>query len=445
MSTAHLKKLEQCQHEKGQDACDEFVRRGYPAARDIIQDLVGDKLGNILYGATPSLVLTGTTKLPLVPNFVPFYEKVFITICAYCSVVNTPSDLEPFLKAECVIPVLISPLPGFPPEFIEAITPFLHLPFSLREALHWIRLFCHEEATINTHVCSNCFGNSLGRALASIKGLSIGEADMVRWTHGILPYILTPSALHMMTLQAFNGALESEGSHALPRYASIIGGIGKLDQAIVYSSVCALEASTVDTVIKRHNAYFPADKVAIMSPDLVRESALRLGIAYSPDIDVGDYLKIVQAHAAKCVGILSTRGLGESQFQDTLDRVNDISAEVRKLAGTKRGKVFEFTTSFLRENKGLLAPLVGGGVGFIAGGLAGCGVGGGLGSVISYLSKKGVRPKVTEECRARLEFYLRPLSLKLLAKYYGTSLETVQIWDLRRRISRLRRAPSAKS
>jgi hypothetical protein len=60
------------------------------------------------------------------------------------------------------------------------------------------------------------------------------------------------------------------------------------------------------------------------------------------------------------------------------------------------------------------------------------------GTAAKYLNELAQKPiKLPEDVKSQLVAFMEPTQLKLLAKYYGISLEAVQIWHMRERIRKL--------
>ena len=150
-----LEKKEKYQRAKVKQALKEITHEE-KRNRKVIEGLMGKEVVNAVYGNKNTVVLEGPN-VDLIPNFAPFYEKIFLTICPGCRVVQSPSRLLPFLELGLVVPVLSSPLHSYSENFIGSIAPFVHIPFAYYDFLAWLRLFQHEEEYVKAHVCSHCF------------------------------------------------------------------------------------------------------------------------------------------------------------------------------------------------------------------------------------------------------------------------------------------------
>lgn len=434
---SYLTKKEAYQREKGEDAWNRVFGPDSVPLESVAEDLVGREIAFDLSGKRRIVILSGA-ELPIIANFAPFYHRVYLEICPKCACAQQPEKLKPFLEAGFVIPIYTSSLARYPSALLDTVEPFPHIPVVYDHFFKSAKSLIHEDKYMDSHICTDCFAKGLRALEKRFRALKIENKFKTLIKRQILSGLSVRSNLHMEIIDRLHKDLELQGMAVLPRFLSVIHGVDLLDKHITYNAQNAVKSNQLDYLIETHNALFPTQQAGVITADVVRDASVSLGISYSPEIDVADYLQIVGPHIGECTRVLSETEPDQAAFMaSTLDRVRDISSQVEKLASSRRKRLVTFVTWFTKGRR-LLIPFIGGGLGWYGGGAA-CSAGGALaGTALQYLKELAGSPlKLPEETKSQLAAFLEPMKLKLLAKYYGASLEAVQIWHMREELKKL--------
>ena len=216
----------------------------------------------------------------------------------------------------------------------------------------------------------NCFANLHNELIQEINDRVADESVRERLLRRVLPGLYLPSGIAQTVLENLKELLRGAGTIDSDSLEILAEGISCFGDSVALSSVLTLDALPVAN--RPVGIHMP--KPPYLLTDALGEASVRLGIAYSPDVSVAEYVRVLEPHVGSCATLFTDAGK-EDQYERVIQRTRDISSEIRFAARSKRGRIANFGLTLGRANPAVVAGLLGGGLGLAAAGLAGCGLG----------------------------------------------------------------------
>ena len=406
-----------------------------PLARTRIKKLVGEEVYRCIDGPELTTVVHGGMG-PLVLNLLPFFKHVFVTMCPTCSGVEDSSTLMPLLERGFVVPVLLGPTASYPARFIQDIAAYPHIPGIVYFYLKVAQLEIHERGWAKPHLCLNCFANLHNELIQEINDRVADESVRDSLLRRVLPGLYLPSGIAQTVMDNLKELLRGAGTIDNDSLEILAEGISCFGDSVALSSVLTLEAP----MEANRPVGIDMPQPPYLLADALGEASVRLGIAYSPDVSVADYVKVLEPHVGSCATLFAGAAT-EDQYERVIQRTRDISSEIRLAARSKRGRIANFGLTLGRANPAVVAGLLGGALGLAAAGLAGCGLGSAAAAAAAGLKKAG-RLRLPDEAMYELDMLLKPVKLATITSYYGITREAASVWSIRSRLQALLGKPT---
>jgi hypothetical protein len=436
MNKAFLKKLDASEFSRVKEKTDELRERESLQINSLFRSDIAAKT---LEKGNQAFVNGFDQKI--LPNAVPFSDRVFLEICPFCECVRCPELLTPYLEKGLVVPILGAHYRYYAPRFIESILGYPYISsfeFDSARMLTFQRttakLMSKTEVTTLEKKC-----NSLIQSLPINKKQKLWESDKLEIIFiNLQPYFYPDNKI----LQKLFKSLEEKSARSFNRLFLLSHVVYSFRNSQVFSFIPQVEIQQLDTLKLLNQREYGRAKFDISD---IRDFIMTgLKLSYDPSIPLRLYLDIVSERKSKISKIVNNiidRAKPEKKtfFANLQTELEHINQEVEALKSSKKRVAFDLVTNFALQNKTIVAGIIMGASMGIAGlGLVGCGAGIASGIVTKIVSKKAEIsvPKEADALVKKLSTVLEPNYEKILAKALSSNINAIQIWQLRKKITR---------
>lgn len=377
----------------------------------------------------------------ILPNTIPFSDRVFLEICPACKCVKSPELLTPYLERGLVVPILGAFYQNYSPRFIESILGYPHISrfeFDGGRILTFQRtvakLMSETEVTTLEKKC-----NSLIQNLPLNRERKLWETHRLETVFiNLQPYFYPDNKI----LHKLSKSLEERNSSKFTRLFILSHVIYSFRNSQVFSFIPQVRIEHVGTLKLLNKREYGGVKFDIS--DIRRFIMTGLKLSYDLSLPLGTYLDIVSERKSKISNIVNNiidkaKPEKETFLTNLQTELEHINQEVEALKSSKKGVAIDLVTNFALQNKSIIAGLIMGASMGIAGlGFVGCGAGMASGIATKIVSKKTEisMPKEADALTKRLTTVLEPHYEKILAKALSANIHTIQIWQLRKKVTK---------
>lgn len=373
----------------------------------------------------------------ILPNTIPFSDRVFVEICPTCKCVKSPSLLTPYLERDLVVPILDSKYVDYTQNFIESILGYPHISmieyYEIRKLLleqTSIPLISRKEVAGIEQRCTQ-FSRSLGEG-----SLAARQAETIFWN--MQPVYVSDMEFLLELIKA----MEKRDIEALNRLFDVSSVVGKARCSQVFSFIPQVRVGELENLKMIPKNY----RGLTFESSSIRDSIMAgIKIAYDTSIPLETYLDIVSERKSKITeivrNIVSKAEPERTTFFSNLRvQLEHINHEVETLKLSKKGLLINLITNFVTQNKGsILAGLItSASLGLIGLGFVSCGAGAASGIATKFLTRKaGISiPKEADRLTGKISTVFEPYYECMLAKTLSTDLQAIQVWQIRKRLSK---------
>jgi len=374
----------------------------------------------------------------ILPNIIPFGDRVLIEVCPKCRCVKHPNLLKPYLERQLVIPVFACSYTFYPSEFLESIQgyPYISYPefcgirnFAIRRSITQLLSITKVDA-----IKKRC-QKLVKRLSQTYKGI-FDRVDTV--FYNLEPFLSSD----LQVLLDLMTSLEKKNIKGIDRIFHISHIVSAFRNGQVFSLIPQIEITQLDCL-----DLIPPEfgELAFNVLD-VKDSIMKgLKISYDASIPLETYLDIISERKSairEIVKKIITEAKPEketflSNLRTEIERINQ---EVESIKSSKKRIIFDFSTNFALQNKGsIVAGLItAASLGTMGLGFIGCGAGLVSGIATKVLSKKAdiSIPEEAKTIGKQLSTYIKPNYEKLMAKALSSNIQAIQLWHIRKRLTR---------
>lgn len=438
MDKGFLEELDKSEHLRVSKRIQEAVKKGEMNAKSFFKS---EAVSRTLEQKNQA-ILSGF-QAEILPNIVPFSKCVFVEVCPDCGCTRNPELIKPYLDRQFVIPILGATYVAYPKHFIDLMLGYPHI--SCHEFYNYRNLALIQQKGIKRLTpdkVDNYFkkSRSLAKHFSSDRGLRKWAQKTIRGQIfvNLEPFLYPDYEVLSMLVTA----LQKKDENEFDRIRVLTHIIREFRSAQVFPVVPQIEIEHLETLeLIEHRPNMQADYDLVEIRDLVMKG---LRLSYDTSLPLETYLDVVTDRKHKIQRIVddiiqkasTEKEILLSSLQREVERVNQ---EVETLKSSKRRVIIDLVTNFALQNKSIVSGFViGAGLGIGGLGLIGCGTG-----VLSGLLAKAVSktakvswPKEKNELTRKLSTVLEPHYEKFLAEALSKDLRVVQIWQLRKRITK---------
>lgn len=358
------------------------------SARELKEKLFGKVIARI-HDKNTTLLSGPTTPNPnnIVP-FLYFHNSVSLQICSGCPQVQNPSILKPFLDRKLISIFLIDQFSNTPPEFQKLASEYPDLIVGKKSFYNFKSMILNKDSPASpVHENHHCVGCSIREKIDTnwdkvkkLKGQK--RHDMMRIA-GILADIPIPPAENAADL--YENTLKKP----------TIQSIRELDTTV--NTMYYLSSSTALGATPQIDSRF------IELPEFFVDS---LRISHNQTANLEQYLDLVNNFR----GTLSPE-LISSNLEKILSKVISINEEIYKLESSKKLKIGMFLSKFALDVPSILTRILTQG---------------------TFSFEDSYKSALKDYKSTRLS----EIKSNILSKYFGISKEGIQIWEIRKKISK---------
>jgi hypothetical protein len=373
----------------------------------------------------------------ILPNTIPFSERVFVEVCPTCKCVKSPSLLTPYLERDLVVPVLDSNYADYTPSFIESILGFPHVSameyYDVRKLLleqTSMSLVSRKEVTIIEEKCDQFMRNFPEN---SFEG---------RLASTILANMLPVYTSDMELLLQLIKAMEKRDTKSLSTLYDVSTVVGKFRCSQVFPFIPQVKVGQFEDLKMIPQNY---RGLAFDYSDIRDTIMAGLKIAYDTSVPLETYLDIVSERKSKIKeAVRNIIGKAEPEKATFLSNLRieleHINHEVEALKSSKKGLLIDLITNFVIQNKGsILAGLItSASLGLMGLGFVGCGAGAASGMATKVLTRKaGISiPKEAGRLAGQISTVFEPFYESMLAATLSIDKQAIQVWQIRKKLGR---------
>ena len=380
----------------------------------------------------------------ILPNMVPFSDKIVAEICPTCSCTRSPNLLLPYLERKLVIPVLGASYSFYPPNFIEAIYGYPHLSaeeFHAARELAWGRtsaqLFSKNQSL---SLIKQYWGLAKKNRIA-YEGYEEGTSDIGTVLTNMQPFLHEDNGI----IEELDETLRKRDQSKFQKILYLSYLIRGLRTSQVFNLIPQLKISQLESLesLRYHEEYGETGFEVADARDSIMKG---LRLSYDPSVPLETYLDIVCERKQKIRSIvndiLDKAKMPKETFLSNLQKeIEQMNEEVNSIKSSNKARIIELVTAFTSQNKSIIAGTIAGismGIGGL--GLVGCGAGvvSGLATEVLSRARKISLPSEVSAVTKRLSTRLEPHYEKLLATSLSANINAIQLWQLRRRIDKQR-------
>lgn len=377
----------------------------------------------------------------ILPNIVPFSEHVFMKICPTCWSDKSPSVLMPYLERNLIIPILQVPYSYYSPKVIETLLNYPHLSFyeykSAKKFVLSKKGTCLPDAqvdSLNSRIISN-----FDKAFPSLKDTSRQRVDSL--FSRIEPFLYPDSELLFELLKS----VQAKDINKYKSIQSISYLVNSFRNGQAFSLIPQVSIENVDALEFCNISNI--GQIDFEVSDIRNNIMNGLKLSYNPALPLESYLDIVVEKRRVISNIVSR--ILKTPHADNIQLLSTIQAEIQrinyeaeKLQSSTKAMTLDLFTNFATGNKSIIAGFVMAasmGVGGL--GLLGCsaGIATGIGGKVLSTKVDIQVPKISDKLKDRVSTFIEPSAEKILAKTLSTDINTIQVWQVRKRLNKIKK------
>jgi hypothetical protein len=373
----------------------------------------------------------------ILPNTIPFSERVFVEVCPTCKCVESPSLLTPYLERDLVVPVLDSDYADYTPNFIESI---LGSPHVSAMEYYGVRKLLLEQTSMSLVSRKEVIAikEKCGQFMRNLPENS-PEARLASTIFSNMLPVYTMDMEFLLQLIKAMEKRDTKSLHTLFRVSTVIGKFRCSQVFLFIPQVKVGQFEDLEMIPQNYRG------LAFDYSDIRDTIMVGLKIAYDTSVPLETYLDIVSERKSKIKetvrNILSKAEPEKATFLSNLKtELEHINHEVEALKLSKRGLLIDLITNFVIQNKGsILAGLItSASLGLIGLGFVGCGAGAASGIATKVLTKKaGISvPKEAGELVGKISTVFEPYYESMLAATLSMDKQAIQVWQVRKKLKR---------
>jgi len=375
----------------------------------------------------------------LLPSIIPFSDRVLVEVCPRCKCVRNPDLLKPYLERQLVIPVFGANFFYYPPEFVESIQGF---PYISNPEFYDIRSFAIRRTVTQLLSEAEVEGilNTCNQLVKKFPSNYVEESQKYVDTVfcNLQPYL--SSDLNPL-LNLMEG-LKRKDWKELSRIFGISHIVNAFRSSQVFSLIPQIETGELNRLDLTPQEF---GELAFEVPDVKESIMSGLKISYDASLPLETYLDIICERRSAIRGIaekiiIAAKPEKETFLSDLRAEIEKLNQEVETIKSSRKRVIFDFLTNFAVQNKGsIVAGLItAASLGTMGLGLIGCGAGLVSGIATKAISKKAdiSIPEEASTIGRQLYKYVEPHYEELMAKALSSNVQAIQLWHLKKRLSR---------
>ena len=381
-------------------------------------------------------VYTGSNS-QILPNTIPFSDRVFVEICPSCKCVHSPNLLKPYLERDLVIPVLNSKYDEYSPNFIELLLAYPHMS---NVEFYGIRNLALANTSSIPLASRNEISAMRDACLSSVNVTHLDDFqnDIRSIFVDLMPFYSSDIEI---LLQLMNGINKKDKSNIERIYwLSVL--IGRFRSSQVYPLTPQIRIPEFEILNRIPEEY---QGLNFNLSDVRNALMSGLKISYDSTIPLETYLDIVTERKGAIRQVVKKimeqidpeNPAYLSALKVEIERIN---TEVRSLGKSSKGYTTELFTNFVAQNKGsiLTGLITTASLGLMGMGVVGCGAGAlsGLATkAVSKISSASI-PDSFNVLTGRMSAFLEPSYERFLSKTLSTNINVIQLWQIRKALAK---------
>lgn len=394
----------------------------------VIQDLPKEKVLIEGFGAQNLL------------SIIPFYERVYCTVCPSCA---SRANLDPLFKlsrAGLVVPVLLSFYKHYDQTFTKEIRGIDHISAQEFEFFSNLRLGKGEV------VCQTCAWEQISKTLEVLKrrpGVRYARETMKEIFKSSYPYLKRDEYVFYLAEQA----IKDGNLHYLEPLRNLSWTLKSLRSAETLNAAVLLDP---DELLPEEEILSNEEQIRQLRIALRSELIDGLAINVPIDLPIDTYIEMIREVQPQINNLVQEeiagpcRGKSEQAITRIRRRVMEINRQIERLECSTSYAAVNALGKVIKDNPLMFAGILSAAAAGLAGSLAGCAVAGGytVRKVAQLAKKYSQSPESPEVGRfgRLLRRDLQPGLDKLIAKYMGVESAAVRVLNIRKRLEQKRAA-----
>lgn len=310
-----------------------------------ISERVFDTLGN-------DKTIVQSFLLPTILSILPFTPLVYVEICPFCINKENYIQFTSLVRTGQIVPFLIAPYSRYPDQVLDAVRGYDHV------SCYEFSFYKHVELTSSSDsgLCPHCidkFKNEIEDLVKGRRGARKFRRHLDRLIHNIRPF-LNPDYELLKDFHDVSSKYDIEGANQL------------VDMSEAINSFRTAQAFNATLLINEHDfSRIPdgvtdeSDRARIFSLKLSSLVSEGLGLKIPTDIDIDQYIEILQDFRPKLMSINksiieSAKVDGDLFLPKLLNTIAKFNAEIERVKGLKRYMLYEAGVELVLNNKALV-------------------------------------------------------------------------------------------
>jgi hypothetical protein len=380
---------------------------------------------------------------PELPSKCLINSKILGFVCPKCDFAKKPELLKPYLERELIIPVLGSHLADYKKSFSEMI---IEYPYIGSGTVEFLRNDLILSSPDGNAMCPHCFKKRCNQVLKKIdsviKNQEVNQTIKGHLKKSVFPYLSSYSLSQMKILDEMEKTIIEAKFERFDLLEKQLYVLNNIRYAQTFNACVQINRDDLKS-INDHLSKSEFDLSKLSTDFDEKKWAIEaLHIDYDPKMPIIDYLDIIKDRQKKVTTLLTNLLYNERGKPVDISHVaNKIANINHELVSSKSMELFTCSTSFLRNNSGVITSmLLGGLIGYSSANFLGCTLGsatGLLGSIGAKLLSKEINFNVPESPKNTLEWLkskVEDSEEKITASLLAKDIEIIQIWNLRKKL-----------
>jgi len=351
-----------------------------------------------------------------------FYDNLVVEGCRRCITPQRLPFASDLIDRGLIVPLPLNNYETYGPEALNFLEEYQDHHISPQAQGKYVFAVLNPSSIPDTPddrvFCRNCVSTNIRDTTKTVPNIDpeFSRAIDVA-TRALLD---VPSPMMMRQLNSIRGDIRNGNKTGVLRLAAQAKAIGRLEYERAFESVHMLRLDEYETLVSQLAPLFPDLHTNVS--EMVEFCALGLRVDFSPGMQSDKYLDVVQDYRGTLRNVLRDPSDPKAAIVSSREVVSQLNSQIREMAVSKRYKTGSFVFNIAKT------PNV---IKFIL--RFAIGTDHGLTQTIADVLDHDSKPTVaTDQTRNATK------AERFLSIYFGKSIPTVQLWNLQKKVSKLR-------
>jgi hypothetical protein len=369
------------------------------------------------------------------------YSRAVVEVCPLCDCNSNPSLIKPYLERGLILPVLLSKLKKYTPEFTDLV---IQYPYVGEYAFNFMTYINPYTAAV---MCEHCYNERWQHIIAKIADYPLPEKrrkSLCMFLQKVAkPAMSDPTERESIVLEQMKEAADRRELKPLLFLTQKGMLLSKLRNASLFEAVPQVDQEylrNVGTISQELELQLIPQAVNDQEKELIIKG---LNLDFNPKMPLEEYLDIILPRRKKINALINDL-IKTSDREEHISRINDELWEInRDVVSSKSLESLSFLTNLVTDNLNIVSSLlVGATLGYSSGQLLGCGIGSVIGMIAGTGGKKlshyaGANiPRIPRKTIEWTKTLLESPQEKMLSLLLSKDVKTIQVWLLRKRMGK---------